>query len=157
MAGVANLRGSSLRDVEEQIYHMDHESALLIAELQLEDALALSASSKGKARADAPLSDQEIALRLQAEELSGWKQTHQDAAMAKSIDHALGLDSGIIEAYRMMEETAAADRRVAELLQKGSPLPLPNDAQRTVGENRSFYDIFGGVPRYADIYVYLKV
>lgn len=142
MASVAQHSQSSLQDVEEQMYHMDHESALLIAELQLQDALALSEGSKGKARADAPLSDQEIALRLQAEELSGWKQTHQDAAMAKSIDHALGLDSGIIAAYRMIEESAAADRRAAELLQRGSSLPRPNDAQRTVGENSRFYDIF---------------
>ena len=73
---------------------MDHESALLIAELQLQEALEISNQAKGKARADAPLSDQEIALRLQAEELSGWKQTHRDAVMAQSIDSALGLDEG---------------------------------------------------------------
>ncbi|KAH6883783.1 IBR domain-containing protein [Coprinopsis sp. MPI-PUGE-AT-0042] len=142
MARLAHHTQPSLRDVEEQMFAIDHESALLIAELQLQDALALSASSKGKARVDAPEADQEIALRLQVEELSGWKQTHQDAAMAESIDHALGLDARIIGAYRMMEETAAADRRAAELLQQGHSLPRPTHAQRVVGESLNFHDVF---------------
>ncbi|KAH6890926.1 IBR domain-containing protein [Coprinopsis sp. MPI-PUGE-AT-0042] len=137
MASAAHPSQSSLREVEDQMSNIDHESALLIAELQLQDALAMSANSKGKARADAPASDQEIALQLQTEELSGWKQTHQDAAMAEGIDHALELDAEIIEEYRLMEETAAADRRLAQLLHQVPNVPEPSTAGKTVEGNSS--------------------
>ncbi|KAH6890925.1 hypothetical protein BKA70DRAFT_1327101, partial [Coprinopsis sp. MPI-PUGE-AT-0042] len=133
---------SPLREAEEQTLNIEHESALLIAELQLQDALPLSVNSRGKATVDAPEADQEIALRLQAERLSGWKETHRDAAIAESIDHALEWDAEITEEYRMMGETAAADRRVAQPLHQISNVPQPSTAQETVGENGNLGSVF---------------
>ncbi|TFK19191.1 hypothetical protein FA15DRAFT_221399 [Coprinopsis marcescibilis] len=127
-----------LDDVANNLEFIDHESALLIAQLQLEDALEVSCTLKGKGRADAAPPDSEVALRLQIEELSGWKQLHQDATLAESITNAQRTDAGILEAFRLMEEAAAADRRAAELLQQGSHIPQPTEAQKAVGDDKNF-------------------
>ncbi|TFK17763.1 hypothetical protein FA15DRAFT_675837 [Coprinopsis marcescibilis] len=122
---------------------MDPESAALIAQLQLEDAALVVAGSKGKGRADAPPPDLEIALRLQTEEFSGWEQLYRDAALAQSIGNAIEMDARLLEAYRLMEETAVADRRAAELLEGGATdLPPLNEAQKIVGEDKDFAKIF---------------
>jgi hypothetical protein len=90
---------------------LDHdiESAMLIAQLQLEDALEVSRGRKGKARASAPRSDEEVAFQMQAEELGSWKQLYQDYTLAKSMSDALDKDAALLEAYRVMEEAAEAD------------------------------------------------
>lgn len=131
------------------VIDIDHESALLIAQLQLDDAIELSAASKGKARADAPLSDQEAALRIQAAELASWKQSCHDAVLARSVQNAVDADAELIEAFRLVEETIAADRRAAELLSRGATqLPPPTEAQRRVGEDKAFLEVFkDDVPR----------
>ncbi|TEB19942.1 hypothetical protein FA13DRAFT_297013 [Coprinellus micaceus] len=115
----------------------DLDSALLVAQLQLDDALEVSRGRKGKARATAPRTDEEIAFQIQAEELSSWKQMYHDHTLAKSLNDALDQDAALLEVYRVMEEAAHADRRVAELVSRGRPVPRPTDAQRKV-ESREF-------------------
>ncbi|TFK17764.1 IBR domain-containing protein [Coprinopsis marcescibilis] len=145
--GAPGARGSQgLRDLAQEFDSIDHESAVLIAQLQLEDALLVSSRSKGKGRAGASPSDQEFALQIQAEEFSDWKQVHKDASLALSLQNALETDAGILEAYRLVEESAAADRRAAELLERGTRLPQPTEAQRTVGEDREFVRRFDAKP-----------
>ena len=115
----------------------DLDSALLIAQLQLDDALEVSQGRKGKARATAPRTDEEIAFQIQAEELSSWKQTYRDYTLAKSLNDALDRDAPLLEAYSVMEEAAQEDRRVAELVSRGRPVPRPTEAQRKL-ESREF-------------------
>ncbi|KAJ3547549.1 hypothetical protein NMY22_g1599 [Coprinellus aureogranulatus] len=115
----------------------DLESAILIAQLQLEDALEVSRGRKGKARASAPRTDEELAFEIQAEELGSWKQIHQDYTLAKSLSDALDQDGALLEAYRVMEEAAREDRRVAELVSRGLPAPTPTEAQARL-ERRDF-------------------
>nr|AAZ14935.1 conserved hypothetical protein [Coprinellus disseminatus] len=115
----------------------DPASALLIAHLQLEDTLQISLGRKGKARASAPPTDEEIAFQLQEAELGAFKQVYEDFTLAQSLHDALDRDAPLLEAYRVMEDAAAADRRVAEMVARGEPVPRPTDAQRRV-ERREF-------------------
>ncbi|EAU87331.2 IBR domain-containing protein [Coprinopsis cinerea okayama7 len=121
---------------------IDLETALLIAQLQLEDALEISAGFKGKGKANAPPSDQEIAVTLLSEEIKAWKQIHEDATLARSVNRAMGTDADILEAFRLAEESAAADRRAAEVLQRQGRLPPPTQSQRIVGEDKAFPNRF---------------
>ncbi|KAJ3547557.1 hypothetical protein NMY22_g1602 [Coprinellus aureogranulatus] len=115
----------------------DLDSALLIAQLQLEDALEVSRGRKGKARATAPRTDEELAFEIQAQELGAYKQLYEDYTLAKSLNDALSQDADLLDAYRVMEEAAQADRRVAELVSRGRPVPRPTEAQRKL-ESREF-------------------
>ena len=115
----------------------DPETALLIAQLQLEDTLEISKGRKGKGREDQTLSDEELAFRLASEEFVSMKQMYEDYNLAKSLNDAIDQDATILEAHRVMEEAAAADRRAAELLSRGQALPEPTEAQRQL-EDRTF-------------------
>ncbi|RXW18426.1 hypothetical protein EST38_g7429 [Candolleomyces aberdarensis] len=115
----------------------DPETALLIAHLQLEDTLEMSKGRKGKGRADQTPSDEELAFQLASEEFGFMKQMYQDYCLAKSLNDAIDQDAAILEAHRVMEEAAAADRRAAELLSRGQALPQPTEAQRLL-EDRTF-------------------
>ncbi|TEB25333.1 hypothetical protein FA13DRAFT_1796445 [Coprinellus micaceus] len=118
---------------------LDHdiESAMLIAQLQHVFELEVSRGRKGKARALAPRSDEEVAFQMQAEELGSWKQVYQDYTLTKSMSDALDLDTALLEAYRVMEEAAEADRCVAELVSSGRLVPRPTEAQSRL-ESRDF-------------------
>ncbi|KAJ3521790.1 hypothetical protein NMY22_g12165 [Coprinellus aureogranulatus] len=111
----------------------DLDTAILIAQLQLEDALEVSQARKGKARATAPRTDEELAFEIQAQELGSFKQLYEDYALAKSLNDALSRDADLLDACRVMEEAAQADRRVAELVSRGRPVPRPTEAQRRLG------------------------
>ncbi|RXW18427.1 hypothetical protein EST38_g7428 [Candolleomyces aberdarensis] len=113
------------------------ETALLIAQLQLEDTLEISKGRKGKGRVDQAPSDEELAFRLASEEFGSMKQMYQDYCLAKSLNDAIDQDAATLEAHRVMEEAAAADRRAAELLSRGQALPQPTEAQRLL-EDRTF-------------------
>lgn len=109
---------------------IDHKSALLIARIQLEDTLEIERGRKGKARIDADLSDEEVAFNLQASELRSWQHGFQDFALAKSLSDALEQDAEILDAYRVMEEAAVADRRAAEAASRGRALPPAIESQK---------------------------
>lgn len=115
----------------------DIESALLIAQLQLEDALEVSKGRKGKSRAGTSLSDEEIAFQIQQAELGSWKQNYEDYTLAKSLNDAIERDTALLDAYRVMEEAAEADRRTAEAISRGLQAPRPTDAQTRL-ESRTF-------------------
>ena len=118
-------------------YQYDPETALLITQLQLQDTLEISQGRKGKGRADRALSDEELAFQLASEEFGSLKQMYEDYNLAKSLNDAIDQDATILEAHRVMEEAAAADRRAAELLSRGRALPEPTKAQRRL-EDRTF-------------------
>ena len=115
----------------------DPETALLITQLQLQDTLEISQGRKGKGRVDQALSDEELAFQLASEEFGSLKQMYEAYNLAKSLNDAVDQDAAILEAHRVMEEAAAADRRAAELLSRGQALPEPTEAQRRL-EDRTF-------------------
>lgn len=108
----------------------DAETSLLIAQLALEDIAHISTAHKGKARADAPLSDAELALQLQADDMHAIMQLVLDMRFARSLDCALGSDGRYLDAARIVEQGAEDDRRAALALQNGGALPAQSDAQR---------------------------
>jgi len=118
-------------------YECDRETALLIAQLQLEDVLQISQGRKGKAPETAAPTDEEIAFKIQAEEFESWKVFVDDVALAQSLDDALQSDAEIIAAHCLLEEAAAADRMAALRLSRGEATPIQTEAQKK-SEDPSF-------------------
>jgi len=127
--GSSSQPSSGLED-----YSVDRETALLIAQIQLEDALQVSQGRKGKARETVAPSDEELAFRLQTQELETWKVLVQDAALAQSLDEALQSDEEIITAHLLLEEAATADRIMALRLSRGEAPPTQTAAQKRLGD-----------------------
>jgi len=84
--------------------------------LALEDVEDVSSSRKGKGRADAGLSDEELAFALFVQEL-------EDREIAYSLASALGSDEQVIVELERLEAQARQDRALAEALARGEPLP----------------------------------
>ncbi|KAG6910456.1 hypothetical protein DXG01_010381 [Tephrocybe rancida] len=116
---------------------LDAATARLIAQLLLQDIADISQTRKGKARADAPLSDEELAFRIQSEIWENAARTASDHAMARSLNTAIDSDYRVLRAASIAEQAAEDDRRAAEALHNGGQLPPLSDAQRLV-EDPSF-------------------
>lgn len=102
-------------------------SELLIAELILNDIAAVQATQKGKARENAPRSDQDIAFDLQAALLIGVLRDHQ---FASSLDHAIESDARQLRRLELLERAEYDDHRAAVALRDGHDLPRQTQAQR---------------------------
>ncbi|KAF8963236.1 hypothetical protein BDZ97DRAFT_1039555 [Flammula alnicola] len=111
---------------------LDAETSALIAKLALDDLEQVFTGRKGKARADAPLSDEEYAYQLQSEQFKEWLSIAEDAKYARSLGVALTTDAAYLDALITAEEAAAQDRRVAEMVSRGEELPPPTAAQTRV-------------------------
>ena len=120
--------GSTIND------ELDVETASLIAKLALDDLADLMGSRKGKGRADALPSDDEIAYQLQSEQYDQWLSIVEDAKLAKSIDGALATDAAYLDAFITVENAAREDRIAAGLLSRGEALPVPKSCQRRLGD-----------------------
>ncbi|KAH9950516.1 hypothetical protein B0H21DRAFT_819309 [Amylocystis lapponica] len=103
----------------------DEFSAVLayISQLQLEDIDDLQSRSHGKARdtstSDAPLSDEEFAMMLFAEEAQGLLSVTKDYIMGPA--HS---GRSLIEELAAMEEMARLDREMALALSEGREPPV---------------------------------
>ena len=106
------------------------ETAVRLAQVAIQDMDALMAPQKGKLRADAPVSDEEYALQLQAESFREWLSVAQDAVFARSLGGALQTDAALLDVARVVEAAAVHDRRVAEMVERGEDLPPPTPAQQ---------------------------
>lgn len=117
---------------------LDFDTSALIAQLALDDLEDSRATTeeKGKARFDAALTDAEIAMRLQAEEFEQFPSFAEDSKYAQQLDK---LDHSAVptideqaqlEAFLIMERAAEDDRRAAEMLARGQPLPPLTENQR---------------------------
>lgn len=91
------------------------ELLLLTATLQLQDAKELTNGDrkKGKAREDAPPSDEQVALKLFAKYMESLLCQHADACFAKSLNEASRLDDALLREYEEVERRARADREMA--------------------------------------------
>ncbi|KIP11509.1 hypothetical protein PHLGIDRAFT_477035 [Phlebiopsis gigantea 11061_1 CR5-6] len=89
------------------------DSHALIASLYLEDIDRVQASRKGKAQDGSPLTDEELAFQLYAEEMSRFLAVSRDAILAGSIDKAIEEDRTLLRAYATFEAQEARDRNMA--------------------------------------------
>ncbi|KAL1741132.1 hypothetical protein HDZ31DRAFT_46095, partial [Schizophyllum fasciatum] len=99
--------------------------ARLVAELALEDLADIERRRKRKARADAPPSDEELAMAEQAAVYAALLRTMDDLRFAESMDEALEADAGVLAA----EQAVVDDRRYAEALAGGREPPARSRAQ----------------------------
>jgi len=108
---------------------IDLETNALIARLALEDLKASYGRRWGKSRVGSTLSDEEFALRLQAEQFQQWINVAEDAIMGNSLHEASEIDAAYLEAHAISEQAAIEDRRAALALSRGEPLPRPTAYQ----------------------------
>jgi hypothetical protein len=111
---------------------LDAESAALVARLTLDDIAEIESRRKNKGRADAAISDEQLALQIQEETLQSVLSSLDDLRFAKSIDYALGTDRNYLAALSVVDRAAEDDHAAALALQRGEPLPSPSQAQRAL-------------------------
>ncbi|KAG5642661.1 hypothetical protein DXG03_002373 [Asterophora parasitica] len=112
----------------------------LIAELTLHDIAEIENSRKGKARADAPLSDEEIAFQLQREFWETSMREMADLNMARSLNRAIDSDQAFLNILSITERAAQDDHRAAVSLSQGQALPPLSNAQRLL-EDPTFVEL----------------
>lgn len=108
----------------------DTASELLVAELVLNDIAAVQATRKGKAREDAPRTDEDIAFDLQATSLSALIGILGDHQFASSIDRAIESDVRQLWTLGLLEQAERDDHRAAIALGDGHDLPRQTSSQR---------------------------
>ena len=97
----------------------------LIASYSLQDVDEIGGRRKGKA-IDGPLSDEEIAFQLFAEEARALQALVSDTIFARSLDQALQTDTAFLEEHERIEEVEREDREAARALAEGRrPTPRP--------------------------------
>ncbi|OSD06030.1 hypothetical protein PYCCODRAFT_1070477 [Trametes coccinea BRFM310] len=113
----------------------DDSAALLalIAALALEDVKELQNHRAGDGTAIS--ADEELALRLYAEEASALDTFAQDVVMAQSLEKAMETDAGLLEELARLEEMARRDREFAIALSQGR-MPQPAQPQRNANAGR---------------------
>ncbi|TDL23936.1 hypothetical protein BD410DRAFT_720326 [Rickenella mellea] len=92
----------------------------LICHLSLND---LNGLNKGKRRADAPLSDIDLAIQLSLEEANSALSDLRDYKLARSIDVALDVDQDVLDEWNRSEIQAQQDRAMALRLSGVTPNP----------------------------------
>lgn len=102
------------------------DSLELIASLALLDIDRVQSAWKGKALDGVPLTDEELAFQLFAEEANSLLVVSRDATLAESMDKALRTDRALLRAYANAEAQEARDRNVAFSLSGQSPAPAPS-------------------------------
>lgn len=128
MAGMASTSATSAIHIDP--LDVDRLTSLLAAQLSLADINDITSSRKGKSRYDAPLTDEELAFRLQNEFLEDAVRELEDYRIARSLEVALETDFPFISAMAVMEQAASEDREAARALSEGRPLPPPSRYQR---------------------------
>ena len=108
----------------------DIASELLVAELVLNDIAAVQATRKGKAREDAPRSDEDIAFDVQATSLNAFLGILHDYQFASSIDRAIESDTSQLASLALVDRVEHDDHRAAVALGGGHDLPRQTWSQR---------------------------
>lgn len=109
---------------------MDDVTARLILDLQLQDSRELFEAShaKGKNVAGSALSDFQVALQLNQEEVEKAVTILSDRQMTRSIFQAVRADAELLASSITQEQQAWNDRRVAHRLGGVAPPPLAIEA-----------------------------
>jgi len=121
---MASTTNSPARRGDSTCLNYDFEETLaLIASLALEDINDVQSRRKGKAKSGAPLTDEEVAFQLFAEEANSLISFSHDAILARSVDSALRSDRSLLREFAAMEVAATRDRQFAVALAEGRPPP----------------------------------
>ena len=102
----------------------------LIVTLTLNDIQDFKDSLRGKSREDASLTNEEVALDIQAENLKALLIVLQDQRIALSIDEALHADAAALSALSLANQGELDDHLAALALESGGNLSFPTHAQR---------------------------
>ncbi|KAI0757199.1 hypothetical protein C8Q80DRAFT_1215891 [Daedaleopsis nitida] len=94
----------------------------LVAACTLQDVDDIQECRKGKNTAG-PLSDEDFALQLFADDARVLQDLARDMALAHSIDKALRADAPVLEEFVRLEEIARGDREIARAIAEGRPPP----------------------------------
>lgn len=108
---------------------LDLETERLVASLVLQDLEEIQEAQKGKSRADAPITDDQMALRDQLAAIMSHMTILEDIHIAQNLDNALHLDRDCLEALSIVNQAEADDRNAALALGRGEALPSPSAAQ----------------------------
>jgi hypothetical protein len=108
------------------ILEVDQPTAELIVQIQLQDAISYSETSKGKSREP---TDEELAFQLQKDQLEAVSHTLKDRRMAMSFASAVQADGRILAETQVEEESASKDRIAARQWMDGEYLVLSDDLE----------------------------
>jgi len=111
---------------------VDLETDSLVASLILQDIEEIQYAHKGKGRADAPVTDDQLALQDQLTAIMSHMTFLNDIRLARSLDDALGLDAHCLEAFSILNQAENEDHNAALALERGDPLPPPSLSQRSL-------------------------
>lgn len=117
---------------------LDEQTAELIIRLQLQDIDACFSSSKGKGREN-EISDQSLALQVQAQELRSVASLCRDKRMARSIAKAVYADEKLLAAAVSQEDIERRDHEIASQLNNGLA-PSTTCRPKSDNEAQSFED-----------------
>lgn len=112
----------------------DDQTWALVASLALMDIEDVQSSRKGKGREDQPISDEELAFQLYAEEVNALLTSQSDLILARSVDSALRTDRGVLKRFASEEAAAARDREYALKLSRGRTLPTNRRATTSTSQ-----------------------
>ena len=107
----------------------DLDTSRLIPQLALDDITHVYLSRKGKAREDAPLTDEELAFRMQCG-YKGIMRALEDREVAEGLATAMEADHPCLHVLAVVEQAALDDRLAALALSENGPLPSVSEAQR---------------------------
>ena len=111
---------------------LDLETESLVASLILQDLEEIQDARKGKSRAEAPITDDQLALQDQLAAVMSHLTVLEDIRVAHSLDDALRLDAGYLEALSIINQAEIEDRNAALALHRGDALPPPTASQRAM-------------------------
>lgn len=112
--------GSTIND------ELDVETAVLIANLELDNLADLLGSRAGSLRPDEAITY----IAQWEQQFNQWISAVADAKHARSIDSTLVADAALLDAFITAEAAAVEDRIAAELLSRGEALPAPTSCQK---------------------------
>ena len=104
---------------------MDDPSLEAALRVSLEEATERGEHLQGKAREDAPLTAEQLALQLHVAELEAALRSALDSRFARSFERAIDEDAQMIQFFREIEERERQDRALA------LGMAVPRSASRT--------------------------
>jgi hypothetical protein len=108
---------------------LDLETEKIVASLILQDLQGIQDAQKGKRRADAPMSDDQLALQDQLAAIMSHMSILEDIHIARNLDDALRLDRDCLEVLSIINRAEREDHDAALALGRGEALPPPSEAQ----------------------------
>jgi hypothetical protein len=121
---------------------LDLETESLITSLVLQDIQEIQNARKGKGRADAPISDDQLALQDQLTTIMSHMTLLDDIRVAQSLNDAICSDAPCLQALSIINQAEIEDHDAALALQRGDPLPPPSASQRSLEDPAVYASLF---------------